>query len=205
MTRLVRLCAALALGVLLLGGCGSGDDNALEDLPGYVVVPGDPMGPSDGSITQTDGSTWSYRDVADGTITLLYFGYTSCPDVCPTTMADLAHSIRKLSKAEQAKVSVQFVSTDPTRDTPAQITRWLGGFDPEFKGGRADINDVIDQAKTYGIGIDPPKVSKDDYQVTHGAQVLVLKPGGGAVGYFEELAGTKTYSKAIPLLVAKYA
>lgn len=202
--RLIRLCAALIVGTLVLAGCGSGEENSLEDISGYVVVPDDPMGPSDGSVTQADGSTWSYRDVADGTITFLYFGYTSCPDVCPTTMADLAHSIRELPEADQAKVSVQLVSTDPERDTPAQITRWLGGFNPEFKGGRADINDVIDQAKTYGIGIDPPQVSKSDYQVTHGAQVLVLKSGGGAVGYFDELAGTKTYSKAIPLLVAKY-
>lgn len=204
MIRLVRACAALLLGVMALTGC-SGDDRSLDNIDGYVVVPGKPMGPATGSVTLTDGSTWRYTDAPAGKITLLYFGYTSCPDVCPTTLADLAATLRKLPQADRDKVRVMFVSTDPARDTPEQISRWLSGFDPDFRGGRADINDVIDQAKTYGIGIDPPKVSKTDYQVTHGAQLLVLKAGGGAVGYFGELAGTKTYTEAIPLLVATYA
>ena len=140
-----------------------------------------------------------------GQVLVVFFGFTSCPDVCPTTMADLAAALRDVDESTRSKIDVQFVSTDPNRDTPAQITRWLEGFDPSFRGGRAEINDVIDAAKVYGIGIEPPEVSDDDYQVTHGAQLLVLEPGGGMVGYFQELSGADAYAKAIPILVDKYA
>lgn len=205
--RLAMVAAMVAVALAALTGCGGSDDSlsALSGIKGYVEIPEEPLGPPPGSVTEADGSSWSYDGVPAGSITLLYFGYTSCPDVCPTTMADLASALRKVDESVLSKVDVQFVSTDPDRDTPAQITRWLSGFDPTFLGGRADINEVIDAAKVYGIGIEPPQVSDDDYQVTHGAQLLVLAPGGGMVGYFQELSGADAYTEAIPMLVDKYA
>lgn len=208
MSRRLRVAAALVVVALAaLTGCGGSDGSlsGLSGIQGYVEIPEKPMGPPEGSVTEMDGSTWSYSDVPDGTITFLYFGYTSCPDICPTTMADLAHALRSLDESSLGKIQVKFVSTDPNRDSDAQMTRWLGSFDPTFQGGRADINDVIDAAKVYGIGIEPPKVSDDDYEVTHGAQLLVLEPGGGMVGYFQELAGADAYTEAIPMLIDKYA
>ncbi|MCB0908104.1 MAG: SCO family protein [Nocardioidaceae bacterium] len=205
--RLAKVAALVVVALAALTGCGGSDGSlsGLSGIQGYVEIPDEPLGPPSGSVTEADGSTWSYDSVPEGSITLLYFGYTSCPDVCPTTMADLAAALRDVDESTRSKIDVQFVSTDPNRDTPAQITRWLEGFDPTFHGGRAEINDVIDAAKVYGIGIDPPQVSDDDYQVTHGAQLLVLEPGGGMVGYFQELSGAEAYAKAIPILVDKYA
>jgi protein SCO1/2 len=202
----VSVAIVLVFGVL--AGCGgtSASEPSVADLTGYVQVPGPPLSaPRDLSVTETDGSTWRYDHAVKGRITLLYFGYTSCPDVCPTTMADLASALGKVRASVRDRVVVQFVSSDPVRDTATQIRSWLGQFDPTFHGGRAPIDDVIAAARSYGISIKAPVSTKGDYQVTHGAQLLVLRPGGGAVGYFNELAGPQAYRAALPVLVRRYA
>lgn len=194
--------------MLVLTGCGStkdGDAADLGDLSGYVRVPEKPLGPATQAVTQIDGSSWRYDATEPGRITLLYFGYTSCPDVCPTTLADLAAALGGLPKKVRDRVDVQLVSTDPARDTPEQMRSWLAGFDPTFRGAHAPIDQVVAAARAYGISIEPPAQSDGAYEVSHGAQLLVLEPGGGAVGYFRELAGAKDYRKALPALVDAYA
>src|SRR5699024_7061650 len=157
-------------------GCSPGGDtssasSALSGLDDYVDVPGSPLGPATQTVTQTDGTTWSFEDVADGQITLLYFGYTRCPDVCPLTMADLAAALRELPQDVVEKITVRFVSTDPRRDTKAQLRSWLGGFDPDFVGARAPIGQVVKAALAYGIDIEPPKITEGNYEVAHGAKI----------------------------------
>lgn len=199
---------------MLLGGCGAESvPRATSPVHGlntattgnYVAIPDQPLAAPAGQVTQVDGSTWTYRSPAAGRLTLLYFGYTSCPDVCPTTLADLVTALDRLPADLQDKVDVQFVSTDPHRDTAKQIRRWLGGFGPGLHGGRAPIDDVIAAARAYGISIAAPKVTAADYQVTHGGQLMVLQPGGDAVGYFRELAGASAYAAKLPSLITKYA
>lgn len=200
------LATACALLLLVVGGCSGGAQG--DDLPqvkGYVSVPGAPLGPASEALTQVDGSRWTFSSPTPGRLTLLYFGYTSCPDVCPTTMADLASALTRLPTAVRDKVWVQFVSTDPHRDTPRQIGAWLDGFDPTFHGARGPIATVIRAARVYGVGIEAPKVTRHDYQVTHGAQLFVLDQHGAAVGYFEQLAGSRTYAQLLPTLVQRYA
>jgi protein SCO1/2 len=111
----------------------------------------------------------------------------------------------RLSPSQAGKVWVQFVSTDPHRDTAKRLTRWIGSYSPRFHAGRAPIGQVIAAARSYGISISPPKVTPGDYEVTHGAQVLVLDQHGGEVGFFSELAGSKAYAEALPTLIKDYA
>lgn len=204
--RARRLWQALSVTVLvgLLAACASSSVD-LAKLEHYTPINGKPLGPASGQVTQLDGSQWRYAAPAADKITLLYFGYTSCPDVCPSTIADVAFALQKLPSETRDKVWVQFVSTDPDRDTPEQMRAWLGGFDPSFHGGRAPMDQVIADAKTYGVGIEAPEKKNGDYQVTHGAMLVVLNPKGEAVGYFTELAGHQSYMDAIPALVKKYA
>ncbi len=201
-----RYALALLLVVVAgLTGCSSTPAGVdVSTIPDYTRIPGDPMGPASQSVRQTDGSTWRFDHPATGSITLLYFGYTSCPDVCPTTMADLASAMTKLPDSVRSKVWVEFISTDPHRDTDTQIRAWLDGFDPSFHGGRAAIDEVIAAGLVYGVGIEAPVVVDGDYQVTHGGMLLVLDPVGRAVGFFQQLAGPSSYVTGIPLLVQKY-
>ena len=153
----------------------------------------------------TSGGSWSYAHPASGRVTLLYFGYTDCPDVCPLTMNDLAVALERLPAAVRDKVWVQFVSTDPHRDTPARLRHWIEAYSPSFRAARAPIDQVIAAAQTYGLFVGRPKVTKGDYQVSHGADLVVLDQHGRAVGLFTELAGWRAYAKAIPALVKEYA
>ncbi|MFT4083326.1 MAG: SCO family protein [Nocardioides sp.] len=208
-----RLAAAGVVAVLatLVSGCGSSGDetsaaSSLASITQYQDMGSQPLGPATEQISQaTESGTWSFSAPTGGKLTLLYFGYTSCPDVCPTTMADLASALRSLPSDQADQVWVQFVSTDPHRDTAARLTQWIHHYSPTFHAGRAPIGTVIKAARSYGIGIARPKVTRGDYQVTHGAELVVLDQQGRMVGYFKELASLKTYTAAIPTLIKDYA
>lgn len=85
-------------------------------------------------LTDTRGARFDFQEQTKGRPTFVYFGYTHCPDECPTAMADIAAALRKSSPAIRAAVRVVFVSTDPARDTPAVLRKWLDQFSPEFIG-----------------------------------------------------------------------
>lgn len=208
MSRFATWIAVLGC-LTLLAGCGSGaasqtSTTPLSKIASYHPVSDSPLGPATQSVNQASGGTWTFDKPASGKLTLVYFGYTSCPDICPTTMADLASSLTRLPTSLTSKVWVQFVSTDPHRDTAKRLTRWLGSYSPTFHGGRAPIGQVIAAARTYGIPISAPKITPGDYQVTHGEQVLVLDQHGGEVGFFTGLAGSKAYAAVLPTLIKDY-
>ncbi len=93
------------------------------------------------------------RRLADyrGKIVVLYFGYTFCPDVCPTALLDLAAALNSLSSAEQAAVQPLFITLDPPRDTPAQLASYVGFFHPALVGGSPDAATLPEAAARYGI------------------------------------------------------
>ncbi len=199
------LAIALAAALAACGGSTPSQDDALARISSFQSVAASALGPAAGRVSQFDGTSWSFAHPADGKVTLLYFGYTSCPDVCPMTMSDLAGALHRLPASVRDRVWVQFVSTDPERDTARQLKWWLGTFYPGFHGGRMPIAGVIAAARSYGIAIEKPRVTKGDYTVAHGTQVVVLDQRGSAVGFFAELAGSTAYRDAIPALVEKYA
>lgn len=188
------LAAVAALG--LLAGC-------TEPAPDYYLdLPGNPMAAPDYEFHTVDGDPWSFTDTPDGKLTLLYFGYTSCPDVCPTTMADVADALTRIGDdAEQ--VDVVMVSTDPERDTADQLGSWLHGFDPDFEGVRGPIDDVVSAALAYGIPVEAPVEVEGDYLVSHGGRVAVLQPGGDAIGFFDEGVSGEQMSQVLPDLLAE--
>ena len=85
-------------------------------------------------LLDTNSQLFDLQARPPGQVTLLFFGYTHCPDVCPTTMADLAAALRRLTSPERARVEVAFVTEDPSRDLPPQLRIWLDRFDHSFIG-----------------------------------------------------------------------
>jgi protein SCO1/2 len=174
---------AAALG---LAACGSGGDGG---TPAAVVSagPSDPAPPGAISLdtpfakphlvlTDQDGKSYDLVERTAGRPLLLYFGYTHCPDVCPTTMADLAGAVRQLP-AGTPQPAVVFVSTDPARDTPARLKQWLGAIDPRFTGLTGDFGTVQRAAQGLGISVAPPVRNADgSVTVSHGAEVLAFSP-----------------------------
>lgn len=187
---LVRTAALAAAGLLLITGCGdsgSGDD-ASNGAPVKIVSSGPPSkyrGTELGrtldkpalTLTDTSGQSYDFRARTAGKVTLLYFGYTHCPDVCPTTMADLGRALTKLKPEDRAAVNVVFVTTDPERDTGPALREWLDAFDTTFVGLTGPFDQIQAAAKSVGVALEPPKVAPDGKVTsTHGTQVIAYSP-----------------------------
>ena len=138
--------ALLLPAVLVVTGCTVGTD-ASADAPsagsaeltasagfhGREPVGKTPVRPSF-ALQTTEGERFDFLDETSGQPTLLYFGYTNCPDECPTAMADIAGALRTTPSALRGKTRVVFVTTDPSRDTPQVLRRWLDQFSTEAVG-----------------------------------------------------------------------
>ncbi|MEW2630171.1 SCO family protein [Streptomyces sp. NPDC048389] len=137
-----------------------------------------PFAKPDLVLTDTGGKKYDLRKETKGRPTLIYFGYTHCPDVCPLTMSNLAIARKQLPEADRDKLQVVFVTTDPERDTAAELAKWLpSAGDPSFVGLTGDFPTIQAGARRIGIGIDAPKKEKDGTVVSmHGAQVVAFSP-----------------------------
>jgi protein SCO1/2 len=116
-------------------------------------------------------------DAFRGRFSLLYFGFTRCPDVCPLTLKVLADARADLAaRAPQAVPQVVFVSVDPGRDTPAAIADYLGHFDRAFVGATAPADRLTPLTAALGVTIEKHRHGDDDYTVTHNDTVYVIGP-----------------------------
>lgn len=212
--------ALAAAGALALTGCGSSSGSPGTDGGGNADV----AAVSDGTqkpgtlldtpftkpalvLTDNHGKPFDLVKQTAGRPTLLFFGYTHCPDVCPTTMSDLALAKAKLPKADQAALRVVFVSTDPDRDTPARLTEWLGAMDKSFIGLTGKFETIQAAARSLGIGIDKPVKEKDgSITVTHGAEVLAFWPRDDKA-HVLYMAGTtaEQYAADLPRIIRSEA
>ena len=127
-------------------------------------------------LTTTAGDVFDFQARTRGRLTLLFYGYTHCPDVCPATMANLGAIVGRLSSAERGLVDVVFVTTDPARDTPAVLGPWLANFEPNIIGLVGTAEAVTEAQRAAGIGVAVRNSGGADYTVSHAAQVLVYSP-----------------------------
>ncbi|GHF69969.1 SCO family protein [Streptomyces thermodiastaticus] len=210
-TKTLATAALLAAAALTLTACGSGDDSGKpvavvsEEAASHkaATVLDQPFEKPDLVLTDTQGTTYDLRKETAGRPTLIYFGYTHCPDVCPLTMNNLAVAKKALPKAEQDKLRVVFVTTDPDRDTPGELGSWLRGIDPQFIGLTGDFSTIQAGARTLGIAIEPTKKDKNGKLVSvHGTQVVAFSPktDEGYVVYGED-ATVDDYTKDLPKLI----
>lgn len=125
-------------------------------------------------LTGTDGEPYDFRAETAGRLTLVFFGYTSCPDVCPVHMATIAEALDKTD----APATVVFVTTDPARDTPERIRSWLDSFDPDFVGLTGDLAQIEAAQVAMGTTVAIAEEADDDgdYLVGHTSGVFVITP-----------------------------
>ncbi|MFJ3668018.1 SCO family protein [Streptomyces sp. NPDC090106] len=203
--------ALLAAASLTLSACGSGDDSAspvsvVSEEAGSdkaATVLDQPFEKPDLVLTDTAGDKYDLRAETKGRPTLIYFGYTHCPDVCPLTMNNIAVAKKQLSKAQQDELRVVFVTTDPDRDTPAELAKWLKGIDPQIVGLTGDFDTIQAGARTLGISVEAPHKDKNGKIVsTHGTQVVAFSPktDGGYLLYGED-ADVKDYTADLPKII----
>ncbi|UUN27938.1 SCO family protein [Streptomyces sp. FIT100] len=183
---------------------GAVADVSTQPRTGAATVLDRPFEKPDLVLTDTKGRTYDLREQTKGKPTLIYFGYTHCPDVCPLTMSNIAIAKKQLPKADQDKLQVVFVTTDPERDTPAELGKWLpAAGDPSFVGLTGDFATIQAGARRIGIGIDPATKDANGKVVSmHGAQVVAFSPttDQGYVLYGESTT-MEDYAKDLPKLI----
>lgn len=153
-------------------------------------------------FTDTEGKRFDLREQTAGRAVLLFFGYTNCPDVCPTTLGDLALALREQPKDVRDKTDVVFVSTDPDRDTPQVLKKWLASFDKDFIGLRGDVQQVKKAALSLGIEVEEPETHHDgSVHSSHGAQVPAFLPTDDkAHVLYTSNTPMKSFAHDLPLL-----
>ncbi|GAA1793231.1 SCO family protein [Actinomadura chokoriensis] len=213
MTVPARLAVAAAAVALAASACGGAP---AESRPAAAATATATAGPSGSAIrldrplpkpeltlTDDEGRPYDLVERTAGKPVLMYFGYTHCPDVCPTTMADIANAVKGLPDSEQRKLQVIFVTTDPARDTPKRLHAWLAAFDSRFIGLSGDFAAIQKAARGLGIAVEKPeKTAGGDYEVTHGAQVLAFSPSDDKVHLiYTSGTTTKQYAADLPELI----
>jgi protein SCO1/2 len=126
-------------------------------------------------LTAHDGKRRTLADFA-GKVVVVTFGFTHCPDVCPTILADLAGALKQLGP-DSERVQVLFVTVDPERDTTETLAKYVTAFDPRFLGMRGDLEATQRTAKEFKVFFEKRKTG-DSYSVDHSAQSFVLDPKG---------------------------
>jgi protein SCO1/2 len=170
--RVLGLVGA-GLGLALLTGC-SGD-------PAWHSI--DVSGSSPPlAFTMTraeDGKTVTEADYR-GRIVLLYFGYTNCPDVCPTTLTNVADILKRLGPAAR-DVCVLFVTVDPNRDTLPVLAQYVKNFAPQIEGLRGTPDQLAALARRYRVVYSvQPATADHPYEVTHSSGIYVFDRSGAA-------------------------
>ena len=209
--RVARGAAAVAT-ALFVAACAQTDAGSApigrvqvaepdDGLHGTVMDP--PMPRPDMSLVSTEGVRIALDRRPADEVTVLFFGYTHCPDVCPTTMADLAVARDALPAAVRDRTSVFFVSEDPGRDRPELLREWLDRYDPDFTGllgGNATTARALtDLYLPESVRVDEPSAAvvhphesgrqdgdghaHEDYGVDHAGIVYAWGPGGRSVVY----------------------
>jgi protein SCO1 len=182
-------CSLLALGMLLLiSGCTAapsapnGQQNA--DPAGYLggaSLP-EPYSMPEISLTDTSGRPYNLATTPSKPVTLLFFGYTHCPNVCIAVLSDVSLALQRLGPADRDQIQLVFVTTDPARDKERQIRNYLDRFNSSFVGLTGPLPTIKRAATEVGVDIQGmKKLPSGGYEVGHSAQVIGFDHDSGVV------------------------
>lgn len=170
----IGLLTALLLASVALAGCNqSSREWHGKDISSL-------MPPLKFELINTEGEAVNASD-SEGQVRLVFFGFTHCPDICPTTLARLSQAVGKLPDNERERVTIMFVSVDPIRDTPEQIaayTRFYGDRVAGVTGSKPQLRRLVKRYRTT-FGYDEPD-ENNNYNVSHSAGVYVFDANGKA-------------------------
>ena len=184
---LLCVAAGLLAGALALSACSSsggsgaivsqvgGPSETNSHYPGALVFP-TPYPKPNVTLTDTENQPFNVATDTDTKVTLIYFGYTHCPDLCPLNMFTAASAIRAMPASDRSEVKVVFVTTDPDRDTPSVIQTWLDHFDPTFTGLTGTILQIRSAEGAIGMPLSFAEKSTSpgsNYEIVHAGYILV--------------------------------
>ncbi len=176
----------LVVSLVLLAGATVWMSNIRQDMPSPAVatVLPQPLALPAVQLTNRYGREFSTDDLAEG-FTLVFFGFTNCPDICPLTLQKLADTVAELRAKSPEVPRVLFVSVDADRDTPDQIRRYLANFSPDFEGVTGDPLALEPLTTALGVTVERHQhVGSETYSVTHNSTVYVIGPEAELLAVF---------------------
>jgi protein SCO1/2 len=153
-------------------------------------------------LTDTSGARFDFWNRTQGSVTLLFFGYTNCPDQCPMHMANIGAALKKLPPGIADQVKLVFVTTDPARDTPTELRQWLDSFDKHFVGLTGTEAALEAAQKAAGV----PTAQKTaapggNYAVAHANFVVAYTRDNLAHVIYPGGVGKDDWTHDLPLLI----
>ena len=165
-----RFCSIIICSLALFAGCDGRPQFKSTDITGVDY----------GKALELTDHTGKLRRLEDfrGKAVVLFFGFTQCPDVCPTTLAEIAGAMKKLGP-DADRVQVLFVTVDPERDTAQVLKQYVPSFNPAFLGLYGNLDATARAAKEFKVYFEKrPGKTPDDYSIDHSAQSYVIDPQG---------------------------
>lgn len=210
-----RALVAAGMSGLLLSACSVGTPPDGGPVAGMTVQDDDglngavlptPYAASDVPLTDTEGGKQALDTVtadAGDELTLVFFGYTHCPDICQIVMADIASALTRLDDDERERIGMIFVTTDPARDDEATLRAYLDRFDPSFGGLTGPLPRIVEVGHALGVAIEKgEKMPSGGYEVNHGTQVVGLLPDGTAPVVWTEGTGPDRIAQDLQAILA---
>ncbi|MGB3291131.1 MAG: SCO family protein [Burkholderiaceae bacterium] len=194
---LCRYLLGLACSFILSLSAVAQSDTALHNVRGFL--------PDLRFTLEAAGGKTVTQDDFKGKTVLLFFGYASCPDVCPTTMAQLSQVMLELGD-EASKVRILFVSVDPHRDTPDILAAYVKAFDSNAIGLTGTEKQVADVARRYRVAYQIEKPKGDDpgnYEVAHSRGVYIFDDQGRARYLAADTESVEVLTKGVRALLAQ--
>ena len=191
------ILGAAVLGALALVGC----DRAGPAAGGFKAI--DITGAEYARDFDLPDANGQRRTLADfkGRVVVVFFGFTHCPDVCPTTMIELAE-VKKALGPDGARVQGIFITVDPERDTPELLRAYLGNFDPSFVALRGSAEETAALAKRFKIFYAKvPGKTEGNYTIDHTAASFVFDPNGKVRLYTRYGSGAEALKSDLRLLL----
>lgn len=142
---------------------------------------------SDFTLTDSAGQPFTKAQL-QGKWTLMFFGYTTCPDVCPTTLASISQFHQLLTEADAAagaSLNVALVTVDPMRDTPEKLDAYVHYFGQDYVGATGEYIEIFNLAHQLNIAFGYLPGEGDNYEVTHSGEIALINPQGDFHGFFK--------------------
>ena len=179
---------------------------------GVIILPS-PREIGSFALMDTRGEAFTVERLSGGW-SFIFFGFTNCPDICPTTMSVLAQAERQLQQSSPDAVlefNAVLVTVDPERDDLATLGDYVGAFSPRFVGVAAGLEETVEFARQLNVGFAKAPVSNDgptqgelDYGVDHSSQIVIVNPSGHYHGFIKMPHRADTVAQAFQSLRASF-
>lgn len=202
MRRTLPTLAGAVLSAVLLAGCGGTSAGEDAEFAGTVLDP--PFEVDAQPLTDTSGASYSLADDTDKPLTLVFFGYTHCPDICGLVMSNLTTGLTQLDAEDREQVEVVFVTTDPARDDPAVLRDYLDQYAEGYVGLTGPLDTITAVGRPLGIAVEKgDKLPSGGYDVTHGTQVIGIDGADEAPVYWGQETSAAQFRADIETLLSE--